>query len=93
MPTIVAHFVSTIAYDYRHFVSTIVHDCLRLSSFCDESSPSEKEGKKCTIVDDCLQIPESGPKPPFESPNLDFPDLCGSSEGVKLPRESGRKKF
>ena len=29
--------------------------------------------QKCTIVDDCTQIAESGLKPPFESPHLDFP--------------------
>ena len=31
----------------------------------------------CTIVDDYAQIAESGLKPPFESPHLDFPDLSG----------------
>ena len=58
-------------------MSTIVDDCLRLSSFCDESSPQKgapKRPQKCTIVDDCAQIAESGLKPPFESPHLDFPE-------------------
>ena len=58
-------------------LSTIVHDCQRLSSFCDESFPYErgpKRPQKCTIVDDCAQIAESGLKPPFESPHLDFPE-------------------
>ena len=57
-------------------LSTIVHDCLRLSSFRDESSPQKwapKRPQKCTIVDDCAQIAESGLKPPFGSPHLDFP--------------------
>ena len=57
------------------YVSTIVHDCLRLSSFCDESSLERgpKRPQKCAIVDDSAQIAESGLKPPFESPHLDFP--------------------
>ena len=33
-----------------------------------------KGPQKCTIVDDCAQIAESGLKPPFESPQLGFPD-------------------
>ena len=53
------------------YLSTIVHDCLQLSSFCDESSPNKKGDpkgpQKCTIVDDCVQIAESGLKPSFES--------------------------
>ena len=31
--------------------------------------------QKCTIVDDCAQIAESGLKPPFESPHLDIPEF------------------
>ena len=61
------------------YLSTIVHDCLRLSSFCDESPPQKgasKKPQKCTIVDDCAQIAKSVLKPPFESPHLDFPDFC-----------------
>ena len=27
----------------------------------------------CTIADDCALVAESGLKPPFESPQLDFP--------------------
>ena len=59
------------------YLCTIGHDCLRLSSFCDEKFPLErgpKRPQKCTIVDDCAQIAESGLKPPFESPHLDFPE-------------------
>ena len=33
-----------------------------------------KGPQKCTIVDDCAQIAESGLKPPFESPCLDSPN-------------------
>ena len=29
----------------------------------------------CTIVDDCAQITEWGPKPPYESPHLDLPNV------------------
>ena len=61
------------------YLSTIVHDCLQLSSFCDESSALERGPKRpqnCTIVDDCAQIADSGLKPPFESPHLDFPNTC-----------------
>ena len=55
----------------------IVHDCLQLSSFCDESSSCKNGPERpqmCTIVDDCAQIADSGLKPPFESPRLDFPE-------------------
>ena len=34
-----------------------------------------KRPQKCTSVDDCAQIAESGLKPPFESPHLDFPEF------------------
>ena len=57
-------------------LKALVHDCLRLSSFCDEKFPLErgpKRPQKYTIVDDCAQIAESGLKPAFESPRLDFP--------------------
>ena len=53
------------------YLSTIVHDCLRLSSFRDEKFPLERGPKgpqKCTIVDDCAQIAESGLKPQFAKP-------------------------
>ena len=39
----------------------------------------QKRSQKCTIVDDCAQIAESGLKPPFESPHWDFPDFRGVS--------------
>ena len=32
-----------------------------------------KRPQKRTIIDECAQIAESGLKPPFESPPLDFP--------------------
>ena len=54
------------------YLSTIVHDCLQLSSFCDENS-FYKRPRKCTIAHDCAQIAGSGLKHPFESPHLDFP--------------------
>ena len=52
-------------------LSTIAYDCRT-------KVPLRKVPKgpqKCTIVDDCAQIAESGLKPPFESPHLDFPDF------------------
>ena len=57
------------------YSSTIVHDCLNLSSFCEKNSLYERP-RKCTIAYDCAQIAESGLKPPFESPHLDFPVPC-----------------
>ena len=42
------------------------------------------KGKPPTPQDDCAQIAESGLKPPFESPRLDFPEIDS--------RESIRKK-
>ena len=56
------------------YSSTIVHDCLQLSSFCHENS-LYKRPRKCTIAHDCAQIAESGLKPPFESPHLDFSEM------------------
>ena len=38
----------------RH-LSTIVHDCLRLSSFCDENSP-QKGAQKATKVHNCRRL-------------------------------------
>ena len=77
------------------YLSTIVHDCLRLSSFCDESSPQKgapKRPHKCTIVDDCAQIAESGLKSPFESPHLDFPErLEKVSSRVRKPWSANRE--
>ena len=55
-------YLSTIAYDCRHFATKVP---LR---------KGPKKAQKCTIVDDCAQIAESGLKPPFESPHSDFPD-------------------
>ena len=49
------------------------HDCQKLPSFCDANSLYERP-RKCTIAHDCAQIVESGLKPPFESPHLDFSD-------------------
>ena len=61
-------------------LKVLVHNCPRLPTIvvilC-RKFPSEKGPKrprKCTIVDDCAQIAESGFKPPFESPHLDFPE-------------------
>ena len=45
--------MSMIAYDCRHFATK---DILR------------KGPQKCTIVDDCAHIAESGLNPPFENP-------------------------
>ena len=53
------------------YLSTIVHDCLRLSSFRNKSSPRKggpKRPQKRTSVDDCANIEECGFTPPFESP-------------------------
>ena len=59
----------------------LVQNCTRLltivvilrRNFPLERSP--KGPQKCTIIDDCVQIAESGLKPPFESPHLDFAEL------------------
>ena len=48
--------LSTIAYDCGHFATKVLL----------ERGP--KAPQKCTIVDDCVQVAESGLKPPFESP-------------------------
>ena len=61
-------------------LKVLVHNCPRLPTivvilwrkFPSERGP--KRPQKCTIVHDCAQIAESGLKPPFESPHLDFPD-------------------
>ena len=61
-------------------LKVLVHNCPRLSTIVvilRRKFPLEKGPKrpqKCTIVDDCAQIAESGLKPPFESPHLDFLD-------------------
>ena len=38
-----------------------------------------KAPQMCTIVDDCARIAESGLKPPFESPHVDFLDYVPST--------------
>ena len=61
-------------------LKVLVHNCPQLPTivvilwrkFPSERGP--KRPQKCTIVHDCAQIAESGLKPPFESPHLDFPD-------------------
>ena len=58
----------------RWGLKVLVHNCPRLPTivvilrrkFPLERGP--KRPQKCTIVDDCAQIAESGLKPPFESP-------------------------
>ena len=57
------------------YFTSIVHNHLRLSSFCDEKFPS-KRAQEATNVhnpDDCARVAESGLKPSFGSPHLDFP--------------------
>ena len=72
--------LSTIAYDCRHFETKVP---LR---------KGPKRSQMCTIVDDCAHIPESGLKPPFESPRLDFPDESFSSFPFFLSIESTYKE-
>ena len=55
-------YLSTIAYDCRHFTRKI---------------PLRKWPKRATKVHNCRRLcanAESGLKPPFESPHLDFPE-------------------
>ena len=59
-------------------LKVLVYNCPRLPttvSILRRKLPLKgpKGPQKCTIVDDCAQIAESGLKPPFESPHLDFP--------------------
>ena len=56
------------------YTSASDHDCLQLSSFCDKESLYKRPQMCCTIEDDYAQIAESGLKPPFERPHLDFPN-------------------
>ena len=85
-------------------LKVLVHNCPRLPTivvilrrkFSSERGP--KRPQKCTIVDDCAQIAESGLKPPFESPHLDFPDhrgpiFCGEIEMSRLKLSSEIKNF
>ena len=75
-------------------LKVLVHNCPRLPTivvilrrkFSLERGP--KRPQKCTIVDDCVQIAESGLKPPFESPHLDFPEFSAFSN-LKVFREEG----
>ena len=61
-------------------LKVLFHNCPRLPTIVVISRrklPLErgpKSRQKCRIVDDCAQIAESGLKPPFESPHLDFPE-------------------
>ena len=70
-------------------LKVLVQNCPRLPTIVvilDESSPLRKGPKRpqmCIIVDDCAQLAESGLKPPFESPQLDFPDVCYLVERVE----------
>ena len=72
------------------YSSTIVHDCLKLSSFCDENSLYERP-RKCTIAHDCAQIAECGLKPPFESPHLDFPEKLGQNSEHFFREENSKR--
>ena len=69
-------------------LKVLVHDCPRLPTIVvilRRKFPLERRPKrpqKCTIVDDCAQIAESGLKPPFESPHLDFPDKKLQSQKI-----------
>ena len=72
-------------------LKVLVHNCPRLPTivvilrrkFPLERGP--KRPQKCTIVDDCARIAESGLKPPFESPHLDFPEKGCSHSAADSP--------
>ena len=72
-------------------LKVLVHNCPRLPtilSILRRKFPLERGPKgprKCTTVDDCAQIAESGLKPPFKGPHLGFPDVWG---GGKLDKQS-----
>ena len=61
-------------------LKVLVHNCPRcptIVAILRRKFPLErgpKRPQKCTIVDDFVQTAESGLKPPFESPHVDFPD-------------------
>ena len=57
-------------------LNVLVHTCLRLSAFVTKVllRKGPKKPQKRRVVDDCAQISESGLKPLFESPHLDFPE-------------------
>ena len=65
-------------------LKVLVHNCPRLPTIVVILRPEfplkrgPKRPQKCTIVDDCARIAESGLKPPFESPHLDVPDFRNS---------------
>ena len=59
-------------------LKVLIHNCPRLPKIVDSlrrKFPLRKATNLCTIAHDCAQIAESGLKPPFESPNLDFPEI------------------
>ena len=73
-------------------LKVLVHNCPRLPTIVvilrrnlAQKERGPKRPQKCTIVDDCAQIAESGLKPPLESPHLDFPDLRGHFERGCFP--------
>ena len=53
-------------------LKALVHDCPRLPKF--PLHLCSKWPQKRASVDDRAQIADSGLKPPFESPHLDFPE-------------------
>ena len=69
---------------------SVVYNCLQVPSFCDESSLTNEPQRPqvCTIPCDRPQVTESGLKPLFKNPNLDFPIL--SSETVLSKQYSAR---
>ena len=77
-------------------LKVLVHNCPRLPTivvFLRRKERGPKRPQKCTIVDDCAQIAESGLKPPFESPHLDFPDFCCCNLNVKNFKSHGTDRF
>ena len=51
------------------YLSTIVHDCRHFAT----KVPLRKRTRRATKVHNCSKL-QSGLRPPFESPHLDFPD-------------------
>ena len=71
-------------------LEVLVHNCPRLPKIAvilRRKFPLERGGpqgpQKRTIVDDCVQIAQSGPKPPFESPQFDFAEVSGTLVSCK----------
>ena len=61
------------------WLSVLVLNCLQVSSVCEEKIPLQKgpKGHECAQVQTIARVAESGLRPPFESPRLDFPQsLC-----------------